>query len=55
VSTYKVQALDNMQKTVDVLTLEVDKSRSYLDRVRGEQVKAVTDTLAQASEGEIRL
>jgi uncharacterized protein YaaN involved in tellurite resistance len=55
VSTYKVQALDNMQKTVDVLTHEVDKSRAYLDRVRGEQVKAVTESLAQASEGEIRL
>lgn len=55
VSTYKVQALDNMQKTVDVLTHEIDKSRTYLDRVRGEQVKAVTETLAQASEGEIRL
>jgi uncharacterized protein YaaN involved in tellurite resistance len=55
VSTYKIQALDNMQKTVDVLTHEVDKSRTYLDRVRGEQVKAVTESLAQASEGEIRL
>jgi len=55
VSTYKVQALDNMQKTVDVLTLEVDKSRAYLDRVRGEQVKEVTESLAQAVEGEIRL
>lgn len=55
VSTYKVQALDNMQKTVDVLTHEVDKSRSYLDRVRDEQVKDVTETLARASEGEIRL
>lgn len=55
VSNYKVQALDNMQKTVDVLTHEVDKSRAYLDRVRGEQVKNVTESLKAAPGGEIRL
>ncbi len=55
VSNYKVQALDNMQKTVDVLTHEVDKSRTYLDRVRGEQVKGVTESLNTSTRGEIRL
>ena len=55
VSNYKVQALDNMQKTVDVLTHEVDKSRSYLDRVRGEQVKTVTESLSLATSGDIQL
>jgi uncharacterized protein YaaN involved in tellurite resistance len=55
VSNYKVQALDNMQKTVDVLTHEVDKSRAYLDRVRGEQVKSVTESLKASPGGEIRL
>ena len=55
VSNYKVQALDNMQKTVDVLTHEVDKSRAYLDRVRGEQVKSVTESLKVSPGGEIRL
>ena len=55
VSNYKVQALDNMQKTVDVLTHEVDKSRAYLDRVRGEQVKSVTESLNASPGGEIRL
>jgi len=55
VSNYKVQALDNMQKTVDVLTHEVDKSRTYLDRVRGEQVKSVTESLNTSTRGEIRL
>lgn len=55
VSNYKVQALDNMQKTVDVLTHEVDKSRAYLDRVRGEQVKSVTESLKASPDGEIRL
>ena len=54
VSNYKVQALDNMQKTVDVLTHEVDKSRAYLDRVRGEQVKSVTESLNASPGGEIR-
>ncbi|SRR5258706_7413305 len=32
IDTYKVQALDNMQKTVDALTTEIQKSQSYLER-----------------------
>jgi uncharacterized protein YaaN involved in tellurite resistance len=32
IDTYKVQALDNMQKTIDALTTEVDKAQSYLQR-----------------------
>jgi uncharacterized protein YaaN involved in tellurite resistance len=32
IDTYKVQALDNMQKTVDALTTEIDKAQSYLKR-----------------------
>jgi uncharacterized protein YaaN involved in tellurite resistance len=32
IDTYKVQALDNMQKTVDALTTEIDKAQSYLQR-----------------------
>ncbi len=32
IDTYKVQALDNMQKTVDALTAEIDKAQSYLQR-----------------------
>ena len=32
IDTYKVQALDNMQKTVDALTGEIDKAQSYLQR-----------------------
>ena len=54
VSSYKGQALDNMQKTVDLLTHEVDKSRAYLDRVRGEQVKSVTESIKASPDGEIR-
>ena len=41
VSNYKIQALENMQKTVDTLSHEVDKSRTYLDRVRRQQVQEV--------------
>jgi uncharacterized protein YaaN involved in tellurite resistance len=32
IDTYKVQALDNMQKTVDALTTEIDRAQSYLQR-----------------------
>ncbi len=54
VSDYKLQALDNMQKTVELLTSEVDKSRGYLDRVRGEEVRTVRESLS-ANDGEIQL
>lgn len=55
VSSYKLQALDHMQKTVDLLSLEVNKSRTYLDQVRGEQVKSVTENLSVSGPGEFRL
>lgn len=57
VSTYKVQALENMSKTVDVLSREIERSRSYLDQVRSETVKSVTDSLppSAASEGDLTL
>ncbi len=32
IDAYKVQALDNMQKTIDALTTEVEKAQSYLQR-----------------------
>ena len=32
IDTYKVQALGNMQKTVDALSTEIDKAQSYLQR-----------------------
>ncbi len=37
ISEFKVKALDSMQSTVNVLTDEVAKSRSYLDRARQQQ------------------
>lgn len=41
IADYKVNALDSMQETVNVLTAEVEKSQTYLDRVRGEEVRQV--------------
>lgn len=55
VANYKTQALDTMQKTVDALSHEVDKSRGYLDRVREEQVKDVATTLSLATSQDIQL
>ncbi len=34
---YKIKALDNMQQTVNALSDEVEKSNTYLDRVREEE------------------
>ena len=42
---YKLKALDNMQQTVNALSDEVEKSKTYLDRVRKEEAAA---ELAQA-------
>jgi uncharacterized protein YaaN involved in tellurite resistance len=40
ISQFKGQALDAMRQTVDTLTQEVSKSRTYLDRVRREESAA---------------
>jgi uncharacterized protein YaaN involved in tellurite resistance len=34
IDSYKVQALDNMKKTVDALSTQVDKAQSYLERAK---------------------
>ena len=39
---YKLKALSNMQKTVNVLSNEIDKSKSYLDRVRQQETTNIT-------------
>jgi len=41
-SEYKVKALDNMKKTVNTLTSEIDKSKTHLDRVRQEEASIET-------------
>lgn len=45
ISTYKLQALDTMQKTVDTLSAEVTKAKGHLDRVRSEQAAAAVSTV----------
>ena len=39
IDTFKVAALDTMQKTVTALTTEITKSQSYLDRVRANEAR----------------
>jgi len=39
---YKIKALANMQKTVNVLSSEIDKSKAYLDKTRQQESAAVT-------------
>jgi uncharacterized protein YaaN involved in tellurite resistance len=34
IDTFKVKALDNMEQTINALSTEIDKSKSYIDRVR---------------------
>lgn len=40
IDTFKVAALDTMQKTVTALSTEITKSQSYLDRVRAREVQS---------------
>lgn len=39
---YKVKALSNMQRTVNVLSAEIDKSKAYLDKARQQESGAIT-------------
>jgi hypothetical protein len=51
ISDFKSKALDSMRQTVDVLTGEVAKARTYLDRVRAEEgARALA-----ASDGDVHL
>ena len=34
IDTFKVKALDNMEQTINALSTEIDKSKTYIDRVR---------------------
>jgi uncharacterized protein YaaN involved in tellurite resistance len=54
IATFKSRSLDSMQKTVDALSAEVTKSRSYLDRVRQQQSAAVL-TASAAGPGDVKL
>ena len=50
IADYKVKALDAMQRTVDALTSEVTKSKTYLDRARRQESRE-----ALAADGEVSL
>jgi uncharacterized protein YaaN involved in tellurite resistance len=54
IDTYKVQALDSMQKTIDALTGEVQKAQSYLDRAHegpAPEAAAATSLTVPAAKG----
>ncbi len=51
IADFKSKALDSMQTTVDTLSNEVAKSRTYLDRVRGQE----SAQALQQSRGEVAL
>jgi uncharacterized protein YaaN involved in tellurite resistance len=40
IDTFKVAALDTMQKTVTALSSEIEKSQAYIDRVRSNETQA---------------
>ena len=40
IDTFKVKALDNLSKTIDALSTEIDKSQAYVNRVRAGQTVA---------------
>lgn len=56
VADFKLKALDSMGQTVESLSTEVAKSKTYLDRARGAQAaEAVNDAALSGSDGVIRL
>lgn len=55
ISDYKAAALENMKQTVDTLSSEIEKSRTYLDRVREEKVQEATRDLGIPKGDDLRL
>ena len=56
ISDYKLAALDSMKQTVDTLSTEIDKAKTYLDREREVQVQEATSDLSlPAPSDELRL
>ena len=49
VADYKVKALAGMQQTVDALSTEVDKAKTYLDRTRAVTAKEAIGTLSDVT------
>jgi uncharacterized protein YaaN involved in tellurite resistance len=54
IATFKSRSLDSMQKTVNALSAEVAKSRTYLDRVRQQQSTAAL-TASDTGPGDVKL
>jgi uncharacterized protein YaaN involved in tellurite resistance len=54
-SNYKVKALDSMGKTIDALTSEIEKSKTYLDKVRQEEVKEASKDISISKDGVVSL
>ena len=50
IADFKSRSLDSMRKTVDALSSEVTKARTYLDRVRARDSTAALTTQASASD-----
>jgi uncharacterized protein YaaN involved in tellurite resistance len=51
IDSYKLQALDNMKKTVDALSTQVTKAQSYLQRAKQPDSSAGDLTLPSPSTG----
>jgi uncharacterized protein YaaN involved in tellurite resistance len=52
---YKVKALDNMQQTVTALSDEVEKSKTYLDRIRKEEAASGVAQVELLPSDEVRI
>lgn len=55
VANFKLQALDNMKQTVDVLSVEIEKSKTYIDRVRSDKVRQAVASLPAPEADDLRL
>ena len=57
ISEFRVQAVDNMKRTVEALSGEIERAKGYLDRVRDAQVQEATQNLSlpQPEDDSLRL
>jgi uncharacterized protein YaaN involved in tellurite resistance len=46
ISEFRVQAVDNMKRTVEALSGEIERAKTYLDKVRDAQVQEATQNLS---------
>ena len=49
IADFKVKALDSMQKSVEALTIQVDRAKKYTDRAHSETLKDVSADIAPSS------